>query len=58
MFAALVLVHHVAAIEDLVAKFERLVVSLPVESFLLFGMQFVLRHATGCMSARKCIDVG
>lgn len=51
MFAALVLVHHVAAIEDLVAQLEGLVVSLPVESFLLLGMKFVLGHTTRGMGA-------
>ena len=51
MFAPLVLVHHVAAIEDLVAKLECLVVSLPVESFLLFGMKLVLGHTTRGMGA-------
>ena len=57
MFAALVLVHHVAAIEDLVAQLECLIVSLPVESFLLLGMKFVLGHTTGGMGAGECVDV-
>ena len=57
MFATLVLVHHVATIEDLIAELECLVVSLPVESFLLLGVKFVLGHTTGGMGAWECVNV-